>query len=47
MTAERWEKVRDILEQALELAPEKRSQFLDDALSIAKFRSQQVGLRSD
>jgi eukaryotic-like serine/threonine-protein kinase len=31
VTPERWEKVRDVLEQALELPPEKRTQFLDDA----------------
>jgi serine/threonine protein kinase len=29
MTPERWQKVRDILEQALELGPEKRGRFLD------------------
>lgn len=29
LTSERWQKVRDVLEQALELAPEKRSRFLD------------------
>jgi eukaryotic-like serine/threonine-protein kinase len=33
LTPERWQKVRDILEQALELAPEKRSRFLDVACS--------------
>ena len=33
MTPERWQKVRDILEQALELAPEKRGRFLDVACS--------------
>ena len=31
MTPERWEKVRDVLGQVLELAPEKRRRFLDDA----------------
>jgi serine/threonine protein kinase len=31
MTPERWQRVRDVLEQALELAPEKRSRFLDVA----------------
>jgi len=31
MTPERWAKVRDVLGQALELDPEKRSQYLDDA----------------
>ena len=28
MTPERWQKVRDVLEQAMELAPEKRPQKL-------------------
>ena len=31
MTPERWEKVRDVLGQVLELAPDRRSPFLDDA----------------
>jgi serine/threonine protein kinase len=31
MTPERWEQVREVLGQVLELAPEKRSEFLDDA----------------
>jgi len=33
LTPERWQKLRDVLEQALELAPEKRSRFLDVACS--------------
>jgi eukaryotic-like serine/threonine-protein kinase len=33
LTPERWQKVRDVLEQALELAPEKRGRFLDVACS--------------
>jgi eukaryotic-like serine/threonine-protein kinase len=33
MTPERWQKVRDVLEQAMELAPEKRGRFLDVACS--------------
>jgi WD40 repeat protein len=33
MTPERWQAVRDILEQALELSPEKRARFLDVACS--------------
>jgi eukaryotic-like serine/threonine-protein kinase len=33
LTPERWQKVRDVLEQAMELAPEKRSRFLDVACS--------------
>jgi serine/threonine-protein kinase len=31
MTPERWERVRDVLGQVLELAPEKRPQFLENA----------------
>ena len=31
MTPERWEKVRDVLGQVLELVPEQRPQFLNDA----------------
>ena len=31
MNPERWEKVREVLAQALEVAPEKRTLFLDDA----------------
>jgi len=31
MTPERWEQIRDVLEKALELAPEQRSAFLDGA----------------
>jgi eukaryotic-like serine/threonine-protein kinase len=33
LTPERWQKVRDVLEEAMELAPEKRSRFLDVACS--------------
>lgn len=33
LTPERWQRVRDILEQALDLAPEKRARFLDLACS--------------
>jgi serine/threonine protein kinase/tetratricopeptide (TPR) repeat protein len=33
MTPERWEQIRDVLEKALELAPEQRSAFLDGACS--------------
>jgi eukaryotic-like serine/threonine-protein kinase len=33
LTPERWQKVRDVLEQALELAPEKRGRFLEVACS--------------
>ena len=30
MTPERWERVRDVLGQVLELPPEKRDRFLDN-----------------
>jgi eukaryotic-like serine/threonine-protein kinase len=33
MTPERWQKISEILEQALELAPEKRLRFVDLACS--------------
>jgi len=33
MTPERWEQIRDVLEEALELAPEQRSAYLDGACS--------------
>jgi eukaryotic-like serine/threonine-protein kinase len=33
MTPERWEQIRDVLERALELAPEQRSVWLDEACS--------------
>ena len=33
MTPERWEQIRDVLEGALELAPDERSAFLDGACS--------------
>jgi non-specific serine/threonine protein kinase/serine/threonine-protein kinase len=33
MTPERWEQIRDVLEKALELAPDERSAFLDEACS--------------
>jgi tetratricopeptide (TPR) repeat protein len=33
MTPERWEEIREVLEKALELAPEERSSFLDGACS--------------
>ena len=34
MTPERWERVREVLGQVLELAPEKRASFLDDACAM-------------
>lgn len=33
MTPERWEQIRDVLEKSLELAPDRRSAFLDGACS--------------
>ena len=42
MTPERWQKVRDVLEQALELAPEKRSRFLDIACASDASLRQEV-----
>ena len=33
MTPERWEQIRDVLEKALELAPDERSAFLNRACS--------------
>ncbi len=33
MTPERWQEIRDVLEKALELAPDERSAFLDRACS--------------
>src|SRR5580704_2109596 len=35
MTPERWEQIRDVLERALELAPDERSAFLDEACPSA------------
>ena len=34
MTPERWQQVRDLLEEALELAPEQRSDFLRAKLLV-------------
>jgi hypothetical protein len=31
MTGESWERVKEILHQAMQLAPEQRSGFLDEA----------------
>ena len=33
MTVERWERVKDLLHQALPLGPERRTDFLNDACS--------------
>ena len=42
MTPERWEQIRDVLEKALELAPEPRSAFLDGACSSDPSLRQEV-----
>lgn len=33
MTVERWQQVKDLLQKALELAPEERNAFLDQSCS--------------
>ena len=33
MTVERWQRVKELLHQAMQLAPESRARFLDDACS--------------
>ena len=40
MTPERWEQIRDVLEKALELAPEERSAFLDGGLLVRSILAQ-------
>ena len=35
MTVERWEQVKDLLHQAMQLVPEQRARFLDEACSSA------------
>lgn len=42
MTPERWEQIRDVLEKALELAPNERSAFLDEACSSDPSLRQEV-----
>jgi eukaryotic-like serine/threonine-protein kinase len=42
MTPERWEQIRDVLEQALELAPGERSAFLNRACSSDQSLRQEV-----
>jgi eukaryotic-like serine/threonine-protein kinase len=42
MTPERWQQIRDVLEQALELAPEHRSAFLNRACSSDPSLRQEV-----
>jgi len=42
MTPERWEKVREVLGQVLELAPEKRTQFLEGACGSDHFLRSEV-----
>ena len=40
MTSERWEQVKDLLHQAMQLAPEQRSRFLDEACSEDALRAE-------
>ncbi len=40
MTSERWEQVKDLLHQAMQLAPEQRSRFLDAACSEEALRAE-------
>jgi hypothetical protein len=47
MTPERWQQVRDVLEQALELAPGERSSFLDGACSSDPSLRQEVDVLLD
>jgi hypothetical protein len=42
MTPERWQKVKDVLHGALELAPEQRPAFLDDACSANQSLREEV-----
>jgi eukaryotic-like serine/threonine-protein kinase len=40
MTLERWEQVKDLLHQAMQLAPEQRTRFLDEACSEDALRAE-------
>jgi eukaryotic-like serine/threonine-protein kinase len=42
MTPERWQQIRDVLEQALELAPDERFAFLNQACSSDPSLRQEV-----
>ena len=42
MTPERWQQIRDVLEKALELAPDERSAFLNRACSSDQSLRQEV-----
>ncbi|HKU27675.1 MAG TPA: hypothetical protein VJQ54_19550, partial [Candidatus Sulfotelmatobacter sp.] len=42
MTRERWEQVKDVLDQVLAVAPEERSAFLDRACASDKALRQEV-----
>ncbi len=42
MTPERWQQIRDVLEQALELAPSQRSGFVNQACSSDPSLRQEV-----
>jgi eukaryotic-like serine/threonine-protein kinase len=40
MTSERWQQVKDLLHQAMQLAPERRARFLDEACSEDALRAE-------
>ncbi len=40
MTSERWEQVKDLLHQAMQLAPEQHARFLDEACSEEALRAE-------
>jgi eukaryotic-like serine/threonine-protein kinase len=40
MTSERWEQVKDLLHQAMQLGPEQRARFLDEACSEDALRAE-------
>ena len=44
MTPEQWQKIRPILEGALELAPAFRAEFLDNACGDAAMRREMEAL---
>jgi eukaryotic-like serine/threonine-protein kinase len=47
MTSERWQQVKDLLHQAMQLAPEQRSRFLDEACSEDALRAEVESLLLD
>ena len=40
MTSERWQQVKDLLHQAMQLAPEQHARFLDEACSEVELRAE-------